>query len=243
MGRWWQLFGLLFMLLFNGMAIALPLNGRTTAELSAVYPNLFVPAGITFSVWGLIYLLLILFVLAPWTARTDPGIEQRTTAPFVVSCFANGSWIVAWHYELVLLSVLIMGVLLTSLALLYAHTRDARAWMVRIPVSVYLGWICVATVANITALLVRMGSDPPIPVQVTLTLVMIGVALGLGLWFLRSFRDRSFGLVVAWALAGIALRHVGQGAGASPPVLFAAIGGAALILSLVVLSSLRPQPR
>jgi hypothetical protein len=73
MGRWWQLFGLLFMLLFNGMAIALPLNGRTTAELSAVYPNLFVPAGITFSVWGLIYLLLILFVLAPWTARTDPG--------------------------------------------------------------------------------------------------------------------------------------------------------------------------
>ncbi|MBK7753577.1 MAG: hypothetical protein IPI41_13525 [Flavobacteriales bacterium] len=58
------------------------------------------------------------------------GDRATTTAPFVVSCFANGSWIVAWHYELVLLSVLIMGVLLTSLALLYAHTRDARAWMV-----------------------------------------------------------------------------------------------------------------
>ena len=67
--------GLLFMLVLNGLANGLPLNGSTTAELSARYPNLFVPAGSTFAIWGLIYLLLIVFVITPWSAAKDPGIE------------------------------------------------------------------------------------------------------------------------------------------------------------------------
>ena len=157
------------MVTVNGLANSLPINGRSTGELSDSYPNLFVPAGFTFFVWGVIYLLLLAFIAYQLVAtlRGSPeGIGVVTTVRvwFVVSSLANIAWIYAWHYERVLLSVVFMLVLLASLIAIYlklqigmAPSTSVRRWLVEVPFGVYLGWITVATVANVTALLVDVN--------------------------------------------------------------------------------------
>lgn len=95
------------MIVMNYLANALPLNGKTTGELSAQYPNLFVPAGITFSIWGVIYLLLGAFVILQFRHK-NKSLAKTVGWAFAISCLLNSFWIVAWHYEYLLLSVGIM---------------------------------------------------------------------------------------------------------------------------------------
>ena len=115
--------GLLVMLALNALANALPINGMTTGAVSDKYDNLFVPAGLTFSIWGLIYLLLTAFVVYQWmVARSNSSphsFVEKVGAWFFVSCLANAAWILAWHYELLPLSVLLMLVLLACLLAIY----------------------------------------------------------------------------------------------------------------------------
>ena len=90
----------------NALAVTLPLNGRSTGELSDAYPNLFVPAGLTFSIWGVIYLLLGIYAVYQ-LVKHKPYVD-RIGWLFVLSSVANMAWIFAWHYELVLLSFAVM---------------------------------------------------------------------------------------------------------------------------------------
>ena len=114
-----NLTGFILVILMNGLANGLPINGKTTGELSAQYPNLFVPAGFTFSIWGLIYLLLLLFVIRQireaYGRPEQENVVQKIGVWFFISCLANAGWILAWHHELVFLSVPIMTVLFITL--------------------------------------------------------------------------------------------------------------------------------
>lgn len=153
----------------NALANILPINGVDTGTLSDEIPNLFVPAGLTFSIWGLIYLLLALYVGAVLVGvlrkprATDWGAADGIA--FSVNLAANIGWILAWHYRLVGLSLAIMLVLLGSLVFLAERkpvrggAKGLRAFLLDAPIAVYLGWICVATIANATALLVTLGWD------------------------------------------------------------------------------------
>ncbi|RMF03679.1 MAG: tryptophan-rich sensory protein, partial [Bacteroidetes bacterium] len=162
--RWLNLLGLVIALVLNSLANGLPLNGKTTGELSDMYPNLFVPAGFTFGIWALIYLMLIGVVIVQFRSSSAPWVK-RIGLWFFISCLANASWIVAWHYLQVRLSLLIMLLILGSLLLIFLRLRTVAAadgierWLVRPAFSVYLGWISVATVANVTTLLVDEGFD------------------------------------------------------------------------------------
>lgn len=225
MNRLMNVIALLLMLVLNGMANGLPLNGLTTGEVSAMYPNLFVPATITFGIWGLIYLLLLVYVASPWFARpgTPTSASPGLSWPFVVSCLANAAWIVAWHYRLELLSVLLILVLLTSLIVLYRRIGPSRApWHLGVPISIYLGWVSVATIANITALLVYHAGPFNADIEVGSAVAMVVVATALAFYVLRIKRDGAFALVVAWALLGIWLRI---GVDTSPIVQWTAIIG------------------
>ncbi len=202
----------------NGAANALPIGGKTTGEVSAAYPNLFTPAPVTFSIWGVIYLALLGFVLYQWrvyAATGDAPATQVIGPLFWVSGLFNGAWLIAWHYEHIGLSLVFMVGLLLSLIGIYLKLQTGRRrllqpeerWFVLAPFGLYLGWISVATIANVSVLLVSVGFRGGPFSELTWTLLVLAVALGLGLVFLFLRKDPFPTLVFAWAFAGIALRH------------------------------------
>jgi len=200
---------LLFMLVMNTLAVSLPIGGKTTGELSDLYPNLFVPAGFTFAIWSVIYLLLVGFIAYQWIVSDDKSKVEKIGNWFVLNGLANGSWIVAWHYELVPVSIVIMLVLLGSLIMMYRKLninyfgKYGIKWLVYTPISVYLGWISVATIANFTTVLVSYGwSGFGISEDVWAVVVLI-VAVILGSLMLYRHKDIFYAGVIAWASYGI----------------------------------------
>ena len=195
----------------NIIANALPLNGKTTAELSDMYPNLFVPAGYVFFIWGVIYLLLLGFaVYQASKKRKHEEFLGRIGYYFALSAVANISWLFLWHYEQVFLSVVPMFVLLGSLIMIYIRL-DVGRWersredrlLISLPFSVYLGWITVAPIANVTAALVKLNWDGFVLGEATWTVLMIGVAVLLTGMVIYTRADIGYSLVIAWALGGI----------------------------------------
>ncbi len=209
----------ILVMVVNSLANTLPINGRTTGEISDMYPNLFVPTGLTFSIWGVIYLFLLSYTfyqtgLFRRTSSTETEIVKRIGWLYVLSCIANISWILCWHYDFILLSVLVMLVLLVTLIIIYQRTRSGKGstfmekLFISAPFSLYLGWITVATIANITALLVDIKWDGWGISPVIWTSIVILVAIGITLLIQKKFKDILFSLVVIWALIGILIRHI-----------------------------------
>jgi hypothetical protein len=227
----------------NALANGLPINNKTTGELSDQYPNLFTPAGFTFSIWGLIYLLLSAFCVYQAQGlfkRTQRRAHHHVTGRigyfFFVSCLANVTWIFAWHYEYVAASVGIMGVLFFSLLQIYLrlnHSPKSSSWqekyLARLPFSVYLGWISVASIANVTAWLVDAGWGRGVFSEEAVAVVMVGAAALIGLYLLLKQRDVAFALVIAWALIGILTKRL-QASGGSLTFLI----GATVFFLLVI---------
>jgi hypothetical protein len=204
------------MVAMNYLAVSLPLGGNTTGELSDMYPNLFTPAGFTFSIWGLIYTALFVYII--FQARSlfkgkpelaDNVIEE--IAPwFLVSCICNMLWIVLWHYQFIIYSVIIMlGILYSLLQIvsrLYFNERLGGLYkklFFKIPFGLYLGWILVATVANATTLLVDLGWDGFGFSEVLWTIIMIITATLIAIFTAAKLNNIFIGLSVVWALFGI----------------------------------------
>jgi len=213
-----NILGFIGVIIINTLANTLPINGLNTGELSDMYPNLFVPAGLTFSIWGVIYLLLLGFIvsqsLSLFNEKPTPEFVQRIGGLFVVNCLANMAWIFVWHYQMPLIAFGIMLVILITLINIYQQLEIGKRevstrelWTAHIPFSVYLGWISIATIANATTVLVDMGWQGGAISEGTWTIVMIIVGGMLGLLFLFTRRDVAFGLVIVWALAGINIKR------------------------------------
>lgn len=203
----------------NFLANALPINGLSTGEVSDFYPNLFTPAGLTFSIWGLIYLLLALYILYQFGLfrkekdESKEGFLKRLNIYFIVTSLANMAWIYAWHHTLVGLSLLVMVVLLVCLIkisdLLNKQDLSSRErLLVCLPFTVYFGWITVATIANVTAFLVSLNwGGFGVSEQVwTILVLVVGTIIGI----LRMMKDRraAYGLVFIWAYLGILIKHL-----------------------------------
>jgi len=145
------------MIAANALANILPINNRTTGAVSDSYPNLFAPAGLTFSIWGLIYLLLAGYVVYQFTKRAanKESLLGKINPLFIATSLANFLWIFAWHYDYIGFSVILMLILLFLLIKIADILRREKfsAWeklFIMAPFSVYFGWITVATIANIT---------------------------------------------------------------------------------------------
>ena len=242
--------GLLLVLTLNGLANALPINGMTTGAVSDRYNNLFVPAGYTFSIWGLIYLLLTVFVVYQWiVARRSSGARPfiaQVGAWFFVSCVANASWILAWHHELLPLTLVLMLVLLGCLLAVYLRlgigvrsaTRGERM-LVHLPISVYLGWITVATIANVAALLTSIQWDAfGLSAQFwTVAVISVATAIALAMAFRRH--DIYFCLVVDWALAGILMKRLGDSTVPDQAVVITIVAALVLVSTAVIIQVAR----
>jgi len=193
-------------IVMNYLANALPLNGKTTGELSDAYPNLFVPAGVTFSIWGVIYILLLIFCVVQFTT-SHQAVISRIGWLFGISCIFNALWIVAWHYERLPLSLILMLGLLVSLIWINIFIKDMPFGFFKAAFGIYLGWICIATIANVTALLVTYGWGGFGISEETWTIIMIIVGtlvVALAIWRL----DNPFiGFAVVWAFVGIMIKR------------------------------------
>lgn len=199
----------LAMVSINYLANALPLNNKTTGQLSEQYPNLFVPAGITFSIWGIIYLLLLGFCLIQFHGQ-NKGIVHSIGWAFAISCLLNALWIFAWHYEQLPLSLLIMLGLLATLIIINIKLSDAPHGLIKAAFGIYLGWICIATIANVTALLVQYNWGGWGISHEAWTIIMILAGMVISVLAIHRFQNPYIGLAVIWAFAGIILKRQGD---------------------------------
>ncbi|HEU5099514.1 MAG TPA: tryptophan-rich sensory protein [Roseiflexaceae bacterium] len=208
---------LVAVLLVNWLANALPLNGKDTGQLSDQYPILTVPAGYAFAIWSLIYLGLIGFAVYQSlpSQRDNPRIA-RITPLFLVSCLANIGWLFTWHYEILSLNIVLMLVLLGSLIGIYGQLRAVGAqistgerWFVWAPFSIYLGWITVATIVNLTVVLYAAGWQDTGTQGAALAALLFVVAAVIAVTLARRFDDTAYALVVVWALVAVAIKQAG----------------------------------
>ena len=203
------------MVVVNFLANSLPINNRSTGDISNDYPNLFAPAGIAFSIWGLIYLLLAGYVVFQFVTKSEKteGLFKKINPLFIATSVANSVWIFAWHYDVIGLSVLIMAAILVLLIKIADILRKEQftaleKFFIWAPFSIYFGWITVAAIANITIFLVSIGWNGfGISAFIwTSVILLIGAAIGI----LRMQKDKNtaYGLVLVWAYFGILLKHV-----------------------------------
>jgi len=215
-----------------------PFAGKTMGAVSAKYPTLLTPAGYAFSIWGLIFLSLAVY--AVWQllpAQRRLSLPDAVAKPLALASAATGAWVVLFAYELILPSVGVMLLILGCLIAAYGRARrrvfaDAAPALASVPFSLYLGWISVASVINITIGIRQLGWHPADGLPVALTLGLLFFVVALALIISRVFRDMVFPLVVAWALVAIwvvRLREVPElGWAALAGAAVAAIGGAVL---------------
>lgn len=191
-----------------------PNTVRALGESRAIF---FLPAGYVFSIWGIIYTGLIAFTVYSWANKNAGEILEKISWWFLLSCVANTMWLVLFLYDFVAESTIAMFVLLLSLVMIYIRLGIGKArvsrlvkWVVHIPFSIYLGWITVATVANISAALYVAGSVTGfagISSDIWAALMM-AVAAVIAFILLYTRGDIAYALVVVWALIGIYVRPV-----------------------------------
>lgn len=236
-----NILALIGVLTINALANILPINGMNTGEVSALYPNLFTPAGFTFSIWSAIYLLLIGFVLVQFSIQHRPYFTELSLW-FLASCVFNISWILVWHYQLIYASVLIMVLLLFSLTKIFLllQLNEFTSWkeklFIKLPVTFYLSWICVATIANISALLVSLSWEGGILSPSVWAIIMISVASLIGIFIAERYREPAFLLVLIWAFFGIYSKWSGT---ENNPIAIAAIAELILLAILFIFFQFR----
>ncbi len=204
--KYLNLLAFAFMIAMNYLANALPLGGKTTGQLSDQYPNLFTPAGITFSIWGVIYLLILVFIIVQLRSDNHKLVSSIGWA-FVISSVLNGLWIIAWHYERTGLSVLIMLGLLASLIYINQQLSSMPFSITKLAFGIYLGWICIATIANVTTLLVSINwGGLGISAEVwTILLIATGAIITIATMY--RLQNPYLALAVIWAFAGIIIKR------------------------------------
>jgi hypothetical protein len=203
------------MIIVNYLANALPIGGVTTGQASDNFANLFTPAGITFSIWGLIYLLLLGYTIYQFIwekSKNQAELFARINKLFLLTSLANIAWIFAWHYGIIWLSLLIMItllILLIKIANIVNHQENLKlnTIFVRLPFSIYFGWITIATIANVTVFLQSITWNAfGISDQIWMIVVLlVGATIGIS----RMFKDKNiyYGLVLVWAYFGIWIKH------------------------------------
>lgn len=208
----------IFTIIINALAIILPINGITTQELSDQIPNLFVPAGITFSIWSIIYILLIFFMFYQinevFIKKIDPEYLDRIGVYFILASFANIVWVFLWHYKQVNLSIFAMIILFLSLLIIYQRlnigkikTSFKEKMLIHLPMSVYIGWITVATIANVTAVIVYNRVGDLLLGEMVWAILAIIIATLITILILKNRNDIGYSFVIIWALLGIAIKR------------------------------------
>ncbi|RBL90783.1 hypothetical protein [Chitinophaga flava] len=227
----------IIMLAANALAWLLPINGKKIKEVSDEYPTLFTPPSFTFYIWGLIYLSLLCFIVYQlWLAFS--GKQPRLLAHvmsclkewFLISCVTNTTWIFAWHYELIPVTVGLILILLATLFIIHINFGIAREpaplpekLFVYFPLSLYLGWVNIATLANISTMLTYTGWAGGSGFQVGWTVSMISLGTLISIFMVLRRNNIIHALVAVWAFYGILIKRGATGMMEQQPIIHACI--------------------
>ena len=229
---WFSLLAYIAAIAVNYLSNALPLGGKTMQQLSDQLGVLFQPAGYAFSIWGIIYFFVLIWVIRLFLRSTrESEWYPKAAGAFIASCIFNIAWLFSFHYELFSISIIPMVALLISLIILYqtVSTSSDRRKFDLFPFSIYIGWVSVATILNVGILFVSLGVDNIegwlLSGEVwTIILLIVGTILAIG--FMHIFRDSIYPLVFVWAYFAIAAARAED---------FPAITAVASIMAVIIL--------
>jgi hypothetical protein len=235
----------------NGLAGSTTLiGGQDTAAVSDKYPTLITPAGYVFAIWGVIYLLLGVFVVySALPKQKGSDFVARIGWLFVLSSILNIAWLFVWQYEILVVSAAIISAFLLSLIAIYLRLNIGKERVklseklaVHLPFSVYLGWLSIATIANISITLVAYNWDGFGISPEVWAILIVAVVLVLTMFILGIRKDIAYALVVVWALLGISVNQSNANVVLATQV-GAVIVAVALIVTaaFVVLKRIKPQ--
>ncbi|OMF65581.1 hypothetical protein [Paenibacillus glucanolyticus] len=212
--RWWNLLFFAGVITVNVLSGILPLGGRTTGEISDMYYTAITPAGYAFTIWSVIYVLLLFFVI--YQLRRDTGTRDsvRSIGPwFILSCVFNMAWLVLWHYLYIEWSVIVMLLLLLTLWVLYVRTHSisypttGEKLFLQLPFSLYIGWVCPAFIVNVAIVIQKNGWSFLGLNETTLGIVLLCIGALVAILIGLRYRDSIVPLVFTWAYISIAAEH------------------------------------
>ncbi len=194
------------------------MNGKTIGSLSDSIRSLFTPAGYAFSIWGLIYLFLLGFVIYQGRSlfvkvKNDDFVE-KIGFWFIISCIANSAWIFAWIYEYTGVSCIFIFLLLVSILKIIINNKmqieeikTSKLLFVSLPFVIYGGWVTVASVANVSSYLVKINWNGfGISAEIW-TIILILIATLINIIVIYKRKMYAFALVGAWALTAIGIAN------------------------------------
>ncbi|NLD45430.1 MAG: tryptophan-rich sensory protein [Chloroflexi bacterium] len=239
--QWLIVLAVVATIVVNVLANALPFNNKSTAEISDSFDVYFVPAGYVFAIWGLIYVGLLAYaVYQALPGRAGDPVLRSIALPFGLASVGNIAWLFLWHYLYIPWTLLAMLLLLGALLAIYlrlgAAGRPASAaerWCLRVPFSVYLGWITVATIANVTDVLDWVGWGGWGIGPLTWAVIILVVATAIAALVAWTRRDVAYEAVIVWALVGIAVAQ------ADARAVAIVAGAMAVLVAVVTVLSLR----
>ncbi|TRO52648.1 tryptophan-rich sensory protein [Candidatus Bathyarchaeota archaeon] len=217
--KWSNIVAFIATVIVNGLAGSTTLlGGVNTAKISDANPTLVTPAGYVFSIWGIIYILLAVFVIfQALPSQKEKEYPKKIGWLFVLSSILNIVWLFLWQYQILSISVVLIFLLLITLIAIYLRLNIGKSTVTlreklafHLPFSVYLGWITIASIANVAVFLFSENWDGFGISQETWAILIILVALVITLLVLATRRDIAYGLVIVWALTGIAVNQSGN---------------------------------
>ncbi|QOW09632.1 tryptophan-rich sensory protein [Kaistella flava (ex Peng et al. 2021)] len=211
-------FFLVFTIIFNYLSNTGIFNGKTIANVSDQYHNLFTPAGYAFSIWGFIYLLLIGFVFYTGRSLFNPSKNEADAFVekigwwFVVSCLANCAWILTWLYGFTGLSVIVLLIAFISLLMILMealkyNSGNAQKWFINFPFQIYAGWVSVALIAAMAAWLTKIEWSGLGISEINWTIILIIIASLIHIFMTWKKNAPVFAFVAVWALVAIAMAN------------------------------------
>jgi hypothetical protein len=194
------------------------IGGRNTATVSNNNPTLITPAGYVFAIWGVIYILLGVFAVYQALPRErSSNYHEKIGWLFVLSSLINIAWIFVWQFESLILSVVLIFALLVSLIAIYlrlnigkSRVKTGERLAVHLPFSVYLGWITIASIADVAVTLTAYNWDSFGISPEIWAIIVVAVALVITMLMLSTRKDIAYALVIIWALVGIGFNHTGN---------------------------------
>ena len=216
--KWGNILSFVATVIVNGLAGSTTiLGGKNTADISDAFPTLITPAGYVFSIWGIIYVLLGVYVVfQALPSQKGAKYTERIGWLFILSSLLNIVWLFLWQYEYLAVSTVVMFLLLASLLAIYLRLNVGKSPVplreklaVHVPFSVYLGWITIASIANVAVTLVSLNWDGLGIAAETWAMLVISVALLIAVLVVFTRKDIAYGLVIIWALIGISVNQSG----------------------------------
>ena len=226
----------------SGAAGGTPIQNAAGGALAAD-ATLIAPATPAFSVWSVIYLGLIVYAVWQLLPGQSSAERHRRLGYWIAaSLVLNAVWILSIQFDLLPLSVPIIVVLLAVLvqaflqAIAYPPTSVADGIITDATIGLYLGWVCVATAANVTALLVASGFTGWGLAPELWSVVVVAVAAAVGIVLAVVSRGRiSPALTLAWGLTWVAVgRLAGEPASLATGIAAAAAAALVLVVTIVI---------